>query len=239
MAKAKKVDEKDKKIDFKTFYTNNQVQQEQYKDGHLILVSPIPVSVNHYIKPRGFVMFVSGKPTAKVTMYTTAPAQHYKDNFAKYVKSEVEKQNWNIIPTETRHHFMDCTFYFPRIDMDEQNYYKIMCDSMNSICYKDDNFILTSAKRIYYDSVNPRIEIDIYQVDYIGIFDSTEDLDKFTDKCMLCKKHKNNCSILNKAIRGNIQEEIVDGICMEFKDIKVKVEKEVKVKKGKIKSLIV
>lgn len=230
MAKSKKDAENEKKIDFKTFYQKNQIQKEQYKDGHLILVSPIPVSVNHYMCPRGFVVYKNGKPTVQISMYTTSLAQYYKTNFAKYVKSEVAKQNWDIKPTETRHHFMDCTFYFPRIDMDEQNYYKIMCDSMNKICYDDDHFILTSAKRIYYDNKNPRVEIDIYKTDYIGIFDNEEKLNEFIGNCEHCNRYKNNCSILNKAIRGNIQEEIINGSCTVFKEIKVK---EIKIKKKK------
>ena len=54
----------------------------------LKLVSEIPCSVNHYLKPRPFIM--NGK--AQVTMYETAEAKTYKKNFTKYIKEQVKLQ---------------------------------------------------------------------------------------------------------------------------------------------------
>ena len=41
----------------------------------LHLTSEIPVSVNHYMKPRGFVIYKNKKPIAQVSMYETAEAK--------------------------------------------------------------------------------------------------------------------------------------------------------------------
>ena len=208
------------KVDFKDFYKKNIIKPEQYEFGKLKLISPIPVSVNHFLKPRAFIMKINGKNVPQVTMYETAEAKYYKKGFSEYVKQEVKNQNWDIESTKTKHHYMKCTFYFARIDQDEQNYYKIMCDSMNKIAYNDDNFILTSTNRIYYDSKNPRIEIEIYPVDYIGIFDNNDDLQTFENKCHTCSRYKNNCSILNKAIEGRIIEEVQNKQCTKYKEVK-------------------
>jgi crossover junction endodeoxyribonuclease RusA len=189
-------------------------------DSKLILTSPIPPSVNHYLKPRGFVIYKNNKPIAQVSMYETTEAKKYKKEFSEYTKKEVIKQNWDINQTIHRHHFMDCNFYFERIDQDEQNYYKCLCDSINKIAYIDDQKILTRTNKVLYDSNNPRIEIELHPVSYIGIFEDNDNLSEFLEVCKNCKRYKNNCSILNKALEGRIQVEIVDMVCSNFKQIK-------------------
>ena len=93
---------------------------------------------------------------------------------------------------------------------------------MNGIAYIDDRNILTRTHAVYYDNKQPRIELVIYPVEYRGIFQNQDNLDSFEDKCMKCKRYKNNCSILRKSKEGRIQEEILDFVCSEFKEIKVK-----------------
>jgi Holliday junction resolvase RusA-like endonuclease len=186
----------------------------------LKLVSPMPVSVNHYIKPRAFV--IRGK--AQVSMYETADAKKYKKDFSEYVKEEVKKQGWNLAPNKTQHFYVDCDFIFPRTDMDANNYFKIMLDSITDtqLIWLDDNVTCERVNSITYDSNNPRIEINIYPVDYIGIFTDENDLIGFKNTyCEKCSKYDRNCSILNKAIEGRVQEEIIKGEhilnCLKFK----------------------
>lgn len=154
-----------------------------------------------------------------VSVYETAEAKQYKKQFCEYAKREVEIQNWDIELTRNKHHYMDCVFYFERIDQDEQNYYKCLCDAMNGIVYVDDKFILTRTNAIYYDSKNPRIEIVIHPVDYIGIFDNQEQLDRFESNCVKCVRYKRNCSILKEAKEGRIQEEINNFVCSKYRPI--------------------
>ena len=68
----------------------------------LTLISPIPCSVNHYIKPRPFI--IDGK--AQVTMYETAEAKKYKKDLENILskkklneskvscKQDVDKQHY-------------------------------------------------------------------------------------------------------------------------------------------------
>jgi len=184
----------------------------------LKLVSPIPVSVNHYIKPRGFI--VNGK--VQISMYETAEAKKYKKEFIKYVKEQVKLQGWSLIPNKTQHFFIDCVFYFERIDQDPNNYFKLPLDAITDtqLIWLDDNVTLERVQGIYYDSKNPRIEMIVSLVDYIGIFPTQEQLDSFESNCIQCKRYKRNCSILNKAKEGRIQEEIIDLQCCKFKSVK-------------------
>ncbi|WP_206459452.1 RusA family crossover junction endodeoxyribonuclease [Anaerovorax sp. IOR16] len=181
----------------------------------LKLVSPIPVSVNHYIKPR---VFMSGKKPM-VSMYETAEAKKYKKDFAKYINEEIEKQQWNIIPNKTQHFYIDCVFYFDRIDKDPNNYFKLLLDAITETqkIWVDDNVTCERVNGIFYDSKNPHIDITIYPVDYVGIFQSVEQLQSFESNCITCSRYKNNCSLLIKAKKGRIQEEIQDGVCSKFK----------------------
>jgi len=160
---------------------------------------------------------------AQVTMYETAEAKKYKKDFTKYIKEQVKIQQFNIIPNKTQHFYCDCVFYFDRIDKDANNYFKLLLDSItDSQCvWLDDNVVCERVNAIYYDSKNPRIEINIYPVDYIGIFQSQEQLSNFTNNCIHCNRYKEGkCSILNKAKEGRILEEIENGKCIKFKCLK-------------------
>ncbi|TPG68559.1 RusA family crossover junction endodeoxyribonuclease [Brevibacillus laterosporus] len=172
------------------------------------LTSPMPPSVNHYMGYRAVPRVKKGRKVYIVVPYLTTEAREYQEQFAKYAIQQVKEQQWDIEETRNRHYYMDCVYYFPRIDMDEQNYPKCMSDALNGIAYIDDNFILTRTNRVFYDVENPRVELVISKVEYIGIFDNEEELEKFEEKCKTCKRYKRNCSILKKAKEGRIQEEI-------------------------------
>lgn len=182
---------------------------------HLHLVSPVPVSVNHYLSYRAIIK--NGKPMAM--SYKTAKAVEYQKNFAKYVKQEVYNQGWILIPNKEQHFYVDTVCYFDRIDIDASNTFKCLLDSITDtkMIWLDDNVVCERVNRIYYDSKNPRMELDIYPVDYIGIFDNVSQLEKFENNCLDCTRYKRNCSILNKTKQGRIQEEIQDLVCSEFK----------------------
>lgn len=186
----------------------------------LKLISPLPVSVNHYIKPRAFITY--GKP--QVTLYETNEAKKYKKEFKEYVKKEILKQGFTIIPNKTQHFYIDCIFYFDRIDRDCNNYFKLLLDAITETqsIWLDDNVTCERVNRIYYDSNNPRIELLIYPTDYIGVFDNASQLEEFETNCIGCTRYKRNCSILQKAKEGRIQEEIVNLRCSKYKKSKEK-----------------
>lgn len=151
----------------------------------------------------------NGHPMA--TSYKTTEAKKYQKDFITYVKDEATKQNWNKSTSKFQHYYMDCTFYFPRVDQDANNYFKCLADAItdSEAVWIDDTQLCERVQSIYYDSNNPRIEIIIRPVDYIGVFHDAAQLDKFINtNCIGCKRYKRNCSILNKAIEGRIQKEI-------------------------------
>jgi len=182
--------------------------------------------VNHYLKPRGFIIYKNGKPVSQITMYETAEAKKYKKEFVKYIKEQVKIQGFETKLNKFQNTIVESVFYFPRIDMDANNTWKLLLDSIteSGVVWVDDNTTLENARRIFYNPKNPRLELTIYYADYIGIFNNQEHLDSFiSNNCINCKRHKkNNCSIIKSAKEGRIQEEIIDFICGEFKAIKHK-----------------
>lgn len=178
----------------------------------------MPPSVNHYTSVR--TIMKNGKPMAIV--YETKEAKEYKKKFKKIVQDEVKKQNWNHEVNNTQHFYVDAIFYFDRIDKDCSNYEKCLDDTITEtqLIWEDDNVVLFRPQRIYYDSNNPRIELEIYPCDYIGVFDNASQLEEFESNCIGCKRYKRNCSLLKKAIEGKIQTEIHDNKCDKFSPIK-------------------
>ncbi len=180
----------------------------------LKLVSPIPPSVNHYLSYRAIMR--NGRPMAM--SYKTKEATKYQQEFIKYVRKEVFNQGWRPNRDKYQHYYIDADFYFPRIDMDCNNYWKCMFDAITEtgLVWIDDNVTCERVNHIYYDSENPRIELVIRPVDYIGVFENAPQMEVFEAICVGCKRYRRNCSVLQKAKEGRIQREIVDGVCTKY-----------------------
>lgn len=191
---------------------------ENYIKQVLKLISPIPPSVNHYLGWRAILK--NGKPMAM--SYETTEAKNYKKEFKRHIEEQVKLQNWNYEVNNTRHFYVDAIFYFDRVDKDTSNYDKCLLDAITEtgLIWMDDNVACFRPNRIYYDSSNPRIELTIYPVDYIGIFDNQEQLDEFENKCKTCSRYARNCSIFKKAKEGRVQEEIQKLECNKYKKLK-------------------
>lgn len=153
--------------------------------------------------------------------YKTSEATKYQKDFVEYVKKEVEKQNYRLEPNKNQHFYIDAVFYFDRTDRDPNNYFKCMLDAITDtgLIWVDDNVTCERVQRIYYDSNNPRIELIIYPVNYIGVFDNASQLEQFESRCIGCKRYKRNCSILQKAKEGRIQEELNELKCLKYNPI--------------------
>lgn len=181
----------------------------------LNLVSEIPPSVNHYLGYRS--VNRNGKHIAM--SYKTSFASEYRKNFADYVTKEVYTQGWNLKPNKLQHFYVDAYFYFNRVDMDCNNYFKVMLDAITDtqLIWLDDNVVCERVQRILYDSCNPHIELVIYPVDYIGVFDNALQLETFKSNCFECTRNIDKCTILRKAIEGRLQNEINGCTCLSFK----------------------
>lgn len=188
----------------------------------LHLTSPIPPSVNHYLAYR---TTISKTGKAIGMSYTTAEAKKYRKNFANYVIEEIERQSWDLVPNTKQHFYIDAWFYFARIDVDANNYWKILIDAITDTqkIWIDDNVVCERVQRIQYDSVNPRVELRVSPVDYIGIFENSERKDDFiSSNCIGCSRYKRNCSILKNAINGKIQDVADQYACLSKRPIKSK-----------------
>lgn len=184
----------------------------------LHLHSEMPLSVNHYLGHRAILKH--GKPLS--VTYVTNEAKRYKKQFAEYVADEVKKQGWDMEPNKYQHFYVDTVFYFDKLNRDCNNYFKIMLDAITDtgLIWVDDNVVCERVQRIYYDAANPRIELVIKPVDYIGLFDNGSQLDAFESNCVGCTRYARNCSILSNAKIGRVQEHITQGVCRKFKGVK-------------------
>lgn len=154
--------------------------------------------------------------------YVTQDAARYKKAFTEYIKEEVVKQGWRMAPSKHQHFYVDAVFYFDRTDRDCNNYFKCMLDAITDaeVIWIDDNVVCERVQRIYYDPQNPRVELTIYPVEYIGVFDDAPQLSEFIDNCIGCARYARNCSILRRATEGYIQAELHDGICDKYNKVK-------------------
>lgn len=154
--------------------------------------------------------------------YKTKTAKNYQLKFAEYVKKEIKNQNWDIPLDKNQHFYLDCIFYFPRTNMDCNNYFKCMLDAItNAKCiWEDDNVVCERVNGIFYDSENPRVEIEIKKTNYIGVFENASQLSDFEDNCVGCTRYKRNCSLLRNAKAGKIQNEINKMVCCKYTPIK-------------------
>ena len=150
--------------------------------------------------------------------YKTREATKYQQDFIKYVRQQVFAQKWRPLHDKYQHYYVDAVFYFPRIDMDANNYWKCMFDAITEtgLIWVDDNVACERVQQICYDSKNPRVELTIYPVDYVGIFDNVSQMEAFESICLGCSRYKRNCSILANAKQGRYQDEIQDGKCLKY-----------------------
>lgn len=151
--------------------------------------------------------------------YKTSEAKKYQKDFIKHVQQQTKLQNWIKSDNKFQHYYMDCIFYFPRIDMDANNYFKCMADAITDAktVWIDDVQLCERVQRIFYNTENPRVEIEIKPVNYIGVFENSTQLEKFESNCIDCNRYGRNCSLLNRAKEGRIQDEIQNFICSKYK----------------------
>lgn len=186
----------------------------------LCVTSPIPPSVNHYMGYRAIMK--NGKPLA--VQYKTSDTTAFQKEFSKILANAVEGQNW-VPPKESgKHFYVDATFFFPRTRMDSNNYWKVLLDTITDthLIWDDDDIVCERTQGIFYDKENPRIELVIHPVEYIGVFRDSSHLKAFESKCIGCVRYARNCKIFRQAKEGRIQPEINDGVCSEYKEVKDK-----------------
>jgi Holliday junction resolvase RusA-like endonuclease len=182
----------------------------------LRLTLPLPTSINAlYINQAKYNPKTKKyEPTGQRIL--SKEGVHSKQLIAKATKQQMKKQIWDFEYTKENYIYMDTVIYFNRKGRDDNNIYKLLCDTLEGIVYDNDSRVLIRTQRVLYDTDNPRVEVHIHPVDYIGIFDDQKALDDFESVCKDCKRYGRNCSILKAAKEGRIQEEIVNGVCAKY-----------------------
>jgi Holliday junction resolvase RusA-like endonuclease len=175
------------------------------KERFIISYDELPISVNEYLKPSAVIK--DGK--AFIHMYETQKAKDFKKRFGAYLKREVKKQDWDRSATSDGHWILECVFFQARTNQDNNNMYKILCDTLTGIVTEDDKNILVQTKMVMYDAKNPRFMAMLRRADYTGIFKNDGQYNDFmSNNCLKCKKNKDKCTILRKALEGRVQDEI-------------------------------
>lgn len=144
-----------------------------------------------------------------------------KKNIQKQAKKQLAKQEWDYEFTKENYLYLDTIIYFNKKGRDDNNIYKLLCDSLEKIAYDNDSRLLIRTQRILYDTKNPHIEVLLSPVEFIGIFDNQQELNEFEEQCATCSRYaKGRCSIFVKAKEGRIQEEIENMECSKYNEKK-------------------
>lgn len=194
------------------------------------------ISVNHYLSYRSYIK--NGKPVT--SNYKTTEAKRFQKEITKYIKKQAKIQGWITDPNPMQHYYVDAVYYFPRIDMDCNNYHKVTFDAItdSGVVWVDDNMACERVLKVMYDSKNPRIEYTIYKTDFTGIFDNEQQLNEFEDKCKTCARYRNNCSILSASKTGKITDEVNENFeCSKYKEYKPPKPKASEIRKEKRRKL--
>lgn len=182
------------------------------------IISPMPPSVNHYTATKCIIK--NGRPLSIV--YKTKESVAYQTAFKKTVSEAVIDQQWVTDLTNPRHFYVDADFYMDKKHKDCSNLWKCLLDAITEtqLIWQDDDIVCERVNKIVYDAENPRVELYIHYVDYIGIFDNEAQLDMFkTNNCIGCKRYKRNCTLLKNALDGRVQPEIDGTICAKKRSV--------------------
>lgn len=172
----------------------------------LHVTSPMPPSVNHYLGHK----IIQKNGTYIPVVYETREAKRYKEEFELLLISAINRQGWDVPVDDKQHFYVDAYYYFDRKGKDASNYEKCLCDAITETqrIWKDDRVALYRPQRILYDPGDPRIELYIYPVEYIGIFDNREEHEKMLGICSTCRKN-GRCRIIKDAESGKVTDNIV------------------------------
>lgn len=183
----------------------------------LTLTSPLGPSVNNYLNYR---VRKQGKRSF-VQAYMSNDTLVYRQFFIDYVKDQIKEQGW-VTPEKGKQVYVYMTFFMDRKKKDPNNFIKVPFDALTDAgVFIDDDIALPVADRVYIDSLNPRIEIEIFEAESIGIFENMEELEEFkVHNCYNCKRNIETCGVLKKILDNRIIPEVQDGICEKKKPIK-------------------
>jgi Holliday junction resolvase RusA-like endonuclease len=186
----------------------------------LRLQLPVPTSLNQlYIQKYEWNAKLKMKIPSNVKILSKEGEQCKKVIQQKAIyQMALQKENWDYEWTKTGYIYMDIICYFSRRGTDCDNTLKILCDSLQGIIYDNDSRVLPRFQRVLYDTDCPRLEVLLHEVNYVGSLGTKEQAEAFEDVCRGCQRYTKNCSILKSAKSGQVQTQIHNNVCSEFKE---------------------
>lgn len=177
----------------------------------LKLTLPVPVSINKlYINEYRFNPVTRRRePTGARIL--SKEGEKSKQAIQEAAKEQLKDQSWDYEWTEDKNNFLyqDAIIYFSRRGRDDNNVYKLLNDSLEGIVYDNDSRVLVRTQKILFDKDNPRMELTLVPVDYVGIFNSEDEYIEFESNCQSCTRFRNGrCSILSDSYNGTVREEV-------------------------------
>jgi Holliday junction resolvase RusA-like endonuclease len=190
----------------------------------LKLTLPVPTSLNKlYINEYRWSRDKHGKTTQKPTgrRILSKEGAMCKNEIQAETRVQMRGQEWDYEWTKENYVYLDTVIYFARRGTDDNNIYKLLCDALEKICYDNDSRVLVRTQRIMYSTYDPRVEVKITPVEFVGVFDNADSLKEFESNCQSCSRYrKGSCSILKDSIAGTERPEIEIGVCTSYKSKK-------------------
>lgn len=192
----------------------------------LELTLPVPTSINALYENQYVYNPKTRRREPTGAKVLSKAGELCKKQIQFHAEKQLSKQEWDYEWTEGKNNFLyqDANIYFSRRGRDDNNVYKLLNDSLEKICYDNDSRVLVRTQKILYDKTNPRMELTLTPVDYVGIFHDQPQADMFENKCKGCTRYLGGrCSILVDSIAGTVREEIgsiSEPECSEFKQKK-------------------
>lgn len=168
-----------------------------------------------------------------VYMYETKEAKVFKKYFKKLLKDVVDAQGWDFSEDRNKFYTVDAVWFFDAQNRDSNNMWKIMLDAITEtqLIWLDDRQTVERTLRIMYDTENPRVELNIKEAKWVGIFNSIGQHDEFIKaNCEDCTKKLESCTIYRNALESRIKPMEIDMQSMECLKQKIKKVEEKKTK---------
>ena len=177
---------------------------------------PLPPSVNTYQRYR---VKRFGRKT-RVEAYPSEETEQFYSTSIEHIRDEIQKHQWKMPPTG-QYIIVEATFYLSRLKSDADNYFKCTLDSLEKagiVC--DDSYIIPRAIEVYIDKDNPRVELNIYVSEKVGVFANKEEMEEFKKiNCSPCKRRgKDKCVVFRGFVDNRSHALGEDNTCKEKKE---------------------
>lgn len=180
------------------------------------LVLPLPPSVNAYRKYRVRTTFKNRRLIHTVQTYKSTETKQYESIAGKIVREAMKEYEWTTPPKEA-FIIAHTTFYFARINQDDNNYYKVPLDVLEGAgAILNDCKVMVRTEDILIDSENPRMEIELKVSEKMGVFKNSEEFERFKEKnCSQCSRLNRNCRLLKDFLENKKYSQIAHNICLK------------------------